>query len=117
MTGVHAVFHVAAPLPGKASADETIKVYRSGLEFDDKLTNLATVQTAVEGSLNVLRQGDKAGIEKFVVTSSFGAVIECKTLTFVVISLQLSHKYPSIVEASFRRSEFHRLAVGSRYTR
>ncbi|RXW13235.1 hypothetical protein EST38_g12620 [Candolleomyces aberdarensis] len=57
LKGVHAVFHVAAPLPGKASADETIK-------------------TAVEGSLNVLRQGEKAGIEKFVVTSSFGAVVE-----------------------------------------
>lgn len=33
LTGVHAVFHVAAPLPGKASADDTIKVFRPGLSM------------------------------------------------------------------------------------
>ncbi|RXW13236.1 hypothetical protein EST38_g12621 [Candolleomyces aberdarensis] len=57
LKGVHAVVHVAGSLPGRASAAETI-------------------ETAVEGSLNVLRQGEKAGIEKFVVTSSFGATID-----------------------------------------
>ncbi|KAF5309799.1 hypothetical protein D9611_013644 [Ephemerocybe angulata] len=57
LKGVDAVVHVASPLPGKASVEETIK-------------------TAIEGSLNVLRQAEKAGIKKFVVTSSFGSVLE-----------------------------------------
>lgn len=57
LKGVDAVVHVASPLPGKASVEETMK-------------------TAIEGSLNVLRQAEKAGIKKFVVTSSFGSVLE-----------------------------------------
>jgi len=45
--------HVAAPLPGKADAEGSIK-------------------TAVEGTLNVVRQEEKAGITNIVFTSTFG---------------------------------------------
>ncbi|KAF5310965.1 hypothetical protein D9619_007942 [Psilocybe cf. subviscida] len=53
LKGVSVVMHVAAPLPGKADAAGSIK-------------------TAVEGTLNVVRQAEKAGITKIVVTSTFG---------------------------------------------
>ncbi|KAF5309453.1 hypothetical protein D9619_012319 [Psilocybe cf. subviscida] len=53
LKGVSVVLHVAAPLPGKADAEGSIK-------------------TAVEGTLNVVRQAEKAGITKIVVTSTFG---------------------------------------------
>lgn len=39
-------------------------------------------QTTVEGTLNILRQAEKASIEKVVVTGSFGNVIECKWRRF-----------------------------------
>jgi nucleoside-diphosphate-sugar epimerase len=53
LKGVSVVMHVAAPLPGKADAAGSIK-------------------TAVEGTLNVVRHAEKAGITKIVVTSTFG---------------------------------------------
>jgi len=51
LVGVDAVIHVASPLPGRAEPQEMM-------------------DAAVEGSLNVLRQAEKAGVKKFVVTSS-----------------------------------------------
>ncbi|KAE9389447.1 NAD(P)-binding protein [Gymnopus androsaceus JB14] len=51
LQGVGSVVHVASPLPGKESAE-------------------VLINTAVAGTLNVLRQAKDAGIKNFVVTSS-----------------------------------------------
>ncbi|KAF8996110.1 hypothetical protein BDQ17DRAFT_1364736 [Cyathus striatus] len=52
LKGVDVVLHVASPLPGQASVDDTLS-------------------SAVDGTLNVVKQAEKAGIGKIVVTSSF----------------------------------------------
>ncbi|KAF9482243.1 NAD(P)-binding protein [Pholiota conissans] len=51
LEGVEAVIHTANPLPGRTSPEEVMK-------------------SAIDGSLNVLRQGEKYGVQKFVVTGS-----------------------------------------------
>jgi nucleoside-diphosphate-sugar epimerase len=56
LVGVDAVIHTASPLPGRNDPE-------------------GVFNTAIEGSLNVLRQAEKAGIKKFIVTSSIGAVL------------------------------------------
>ncbi|KAF9482238.1 NAD(P)-binding protein [Pholiota conissans] len=56
LSGVDALIHTASPLPGKVDGDELLK-------------------TAIDGSLNILRQAEKAGVKKFVVTSSISAVV------------------------------------------
>ncbi|KAF8186246.1 hypothetical protein BJ912DRAFT_467506 [Pholiota molesta] len=56
LKGVDAVIHLAAALPGKRSIEETFS-------------------SAIEGTLNVVRQAQKAGVKKFVVTSSFGSLL------------------------------------------
>ncbi|KAF9556684.1 NAD(P)-binding protein [Agrocybe pediades] len=53
---VDTIIHTASPLPGRAAPDVMLK-------------------SAIDGSLNVLRQGEKAGVKKFVVTSSTATVI------------------------------------------
>jgi len=55
LEGVDAVLHVASPLPGRADPP-------------------AILHGAIEGSLNVLRQAEKAGVRRFVVTSSIASV-------------------------------------------
>ncbi|KAJ3507438.1 hypothetical protein NLJ89_g6305 [Agrocybe chaxingu] len=57
LEGVDVVIHVACPLPGTAPSDEVINV-------------------AIEGTLNFVRQGEKLGIKKFIVTSSFGVTMD-----------------------------------------
>ncbi|KAF4621194.1 hypothetical protein D9613_000269 [Agrocybe pediades] len=52
---VDVVIHTASPLPGRASGEVILK-------------------GAIDGSLNVLQQAEKAGVRKFVVTSSTTAV-------------------------------------------
>ncbi|TFK54316.1 NAD(P)-binding protein [Heliocybe sulcata] len=56
LKGVDAVIHVASPLAGRASAEQTL---------DD----------ATEGTLNVLRQATAAGVSKVVVTASWGTAV------------------------------------------
>ncbi|KAG6847414.1 hypothetical protein H0H93_008259, partial [Arthromyces matolae] len=56
LKGVDAVIHAAAPLPGK---EDTASMLHS----------------AVEGTLNVVRQAEKAGIKRIVVTSSMVTVL------------------------------------------
>ncbi|KAF9479207.1 NAD(P)-binding protein [Pholiota conissans] len=56
LEGVDAVIHLAAALPGKRSIEETHA-------------------SAIEGTLNVVRQAQKAGVKKFVVTGSFGSLL------------------------------------------
>ncbi|THH00765.1 hypothetical protein EW026_g1816 [Hermanssonia centrifuga] len=53
--GVEGVIHAAAPLPGRASPEEAL-------------------DAGIEGSMNVLRQAEKAGIKKFSVVSSIFSV-------------------------------------------
>ncbi|KDQ50510.1 hypothetical protein JAAARDRAFT_63125 [Jaapia argillacea MUCL 33604] len=55
LKGVEAVIHVASPISGVADAETTL-------------------DSAINGSLNVLRQAEKVGIKKFVVTSSVVAL-------------------------------------------
>ncbi|KAF8879115.1 hypothetical protein BD779DRAFT_1789028 [Infundibulicybe gibba] len=55
LKGVDILMHVASPLAGKAPVDDTLN-------------------TAIDGTLNVLKQAAAAGIEKMVVTSSFGTL-------------------------------------------
>ncbi|KAE9389446.1 NAD(P)-binding protein [Gymnopus androsaceus JB14] len=57
LQGVGSVMHVASPLPGKESAE-------------------VLINTAVAGTLNVLRQANDAGIKNFVVTSSIAAMYQ-----------------------------------------
>jgi len=40
---------------------------------------LVSTQTAIEGTLNVVRQAEKAGITKIVVTGTFGNTIDRKS--------------------------------------
>ncbi|KAF8640213.1 hypothetical protein AX16_010110 [Volvariella volvacea WC 439] len=56
LKGVHAVIHVASPLAGRKSPEETLN-------------------SAIDGTLNVLRQVNQAGIKKVVLTSSWGTTV------------------------------------------
>ncbi|KAJ7575156.1 hypothetical protein C8J56DRAFT_460543 [Mycena floridula] len=60
LKGVHGVIHAASPSPHKADIDEMIN-------------------GAIEGVLNILRQGEKAGIQRFIVTSSIATVLHPKS--------------------------------------
>ncbi|KAL0956628.1 hypothetical protein HGRIS_002763 [Hohenbuehelia grisea] len=53
--GVDAVMHVASPLAGRETPEKML-------------------ETAVEGTLNIVRQAEAAGIRKFVVTSSIASL-------------------------------------------
>ncbi|KAF8898048.1 hypothetical protein CPB84DRAFT_1709933, partial [Gymnopilus junonius] len=64
LKGVDAVVHIACPLPGRKDLEETFR-------------------SAIEGTLNVVRQAQKAGIKKFVVTSSFGTLLSRKSYELV----------------------------------
>ncbi|KAF8999412.1 hypothetical protein BDQ17DRAFT_752668 [Cyathus striatus] len=57
LKGVDVILHVASPLPGAASVD-------------------VMLNSAIEGTLNVLRQAERAGIEKVVVTSSCVTILD-----------------------------------------
>lgn len=57
LKGVYAVIHVASPLPGRTSVDDTLN-------------------SAISGTRNILEATVKAGIEKMVITSSFGAIMD-----------------------------------------
>ncbi|KAJ7187346.1 hypothetical protein C8R46DRAFT_1025213 [Mycena filopes] len=55
LVGVDAILHLASPLPGRAEP-------------------AALLAAAVDGTLNVIVQGEKAGVKRFVVTSSLASV-------------------------------------------
>ncbi|KAJ7881925.1 hypothetical protein B0H13DRAFT_2539917 [Mycena leptocephala] len=59
LVGVDAIIHLASPLPGRAEP--------AGM-----------LAAAVEGTLNVIVQGERAGVKRLVVTSSIGTVINPK---------------------------------------
>ncbi|KAF8181620.1 hypothetical protein BJ912DRAFT_1044577 [Pholiota molesta] len=54
---VDVVMHVAAPLPGRTSIEDTIS-------------------SALEGTLNIVRQAEQLGIRKMVITATFGNVLD-----------------------------------------
>ncbi|KAJ7753624.1 hypothetical protein DFH07DRAFT_886652 [Mycena maculata] len=56
LAGVDAVIHLASPLPGRAEPE-------------------ALLAAAVEGTLNVIVQAEKAGVRRMVVTSSLATVL------------------------------------------
>ncbi|KAI0341791.1 NAD(P)-binding protein [Trametopsis cervina] len=64
LKGVDAVVHAAASLPGRSSTEEALKV-------------------AIDGSTNILRQSEAAGIHNFVLISSIVALTNWKTQDFV----------------------------------
>ncbi|KAG5643427.1 hypothetical protein DXG03_000935 [Asterophora parasitica] len=57
LTGVYAVIHVASPLPGRTSVEDTFN-------------------SAVSGTRNILEATVKAGIEKMVITATFGSIMD-----------------------------------------
>ncbi|KAF7358483.1 Epimerase domain-containing protein [Mycena venus] len=59
LVGVDAILHLASPLPGRAEP-------------------AALLAAAVEGTLNVIVQGEKAGVRRMVVTSSIATVANPK---------------------------------------
>ncbi|KAJ6535062.1 hypothetical protein B0H19DRAFT_1184838 [Mycena capillaripes] len=59
LVGVDGILHLASPLPGRAEP-------------------AALLRAAVEGTLNVIVQGEKAGVKRFVVTSSIATVANPK---------------------------------------
>ena len=73
LVGVDAVIHTASPLPGRMEPEEMLKVCSIFKIKSFLLMNYR--QAAIEGSLNVLRQAEKAGVRKFVVTSSMITLI------------------------------------------
>ncbi|KAJ7090967.1 hypothetical protein C8R43DRAFT_1142054 [Mycena crocata] len=56
LAGVDAIIHMACPLPGRAEP-------------------AAMLSIAKEGTLNVLLQGEKAGVKRFIVTSSVASMM------------------------------------------
>ncbi|KAF8160639.1 hypothetical protein B0H34DRAFT_795528 [Crassisporium funariophilum] len=77
LEGVYAVIHTASPLPGRADPETMLN-------------------SAIQGSLNVLRQAEKAGVEKFVVTSSTATVFGDPSLKGV--TLRAEHWNPMTKE-------------------
>ncbi|KAJ7856765.1 hypothetical protein B0H14DRAFT_3642076 [Mycena olivaceomarginata] len=59
LDGVDGIIHIASPLPGRADPAEILAA-------------------AVEGTLNVVVQGEKAGVKRMAVTSSIATVINPK---------------------------------------
>ncbi|KAG6807375.1 hypothetical protein H0H93_001649, partial [Arthromyces matolae] len=57
LKGVYAIAHVASPLPGRTDTDDTLN-------------------SAIDGTVHVLKEATKAGIKKLVITSSFGALLD-----------------------------------------
>ncbi|KAJ7169210.1 hypothetical protein C8R43DRAFT_916707 [Mycena crocata] len=62
LIGVDAIIHIASPLPGRSEPD-------------------ALFAAAVDGTLNILAQGEKAGVRRMVVTSSIAAVMNPEKVT------------------------------------
>lgn len=78
--GVDSVIHAASPLAGRsATPSEALEVSRFLLVFqlltvsNVSLTLCTTPQVAIEGSLNILKQAEQAGIKRFVLISSLVA--------------------------------------------
>ena len=70
---VNAVIHVASPLAGRETPEAALNVRPQACRRVSKLTH---VQSALEGTLNVLRQSVKAGVHKVVLTSSWATTLD-----------------------------------------
>ena len=54
-------------------------IYAPSLEGWEECLLVSFIQTPIEGTLNVVRQAEKAGITKIVVTGAFGNTIDRKS--------------------------------------
>ena len=79
---VSAVIHLASPLAGRETPEAGLNVCPQGMAHESKLTER---QSALEGTLNILRQSVKAGVHKVVLTSSWAT-----TLDRVLLSMRSS---------------------------
>ena len=70
---VSAVIHLASPLAGRETPEAGLNVRPQGLAYERKLTEL---QSALEGTLNILRQSVTAGVHKVVLTSSWATTLD-----------------------------------------
>lgn len=87
LKGVDVVLHMACPLAGKKGLDETFQVcVLLSDPFSSSANSTLYFQTAIDGTINVVRQAQKAGVKKIVATSSFGAVISRMSRTFFICS-------------------------------
>ncbi|KAF5372658.1 hypothetical protein D9615_009866 [Tricholomella constricta] len=73
LEGVDGLIHTAAPLADRAEPEEIFKATVAISSFCD-FSSMSYVQGAVNGTLNVVRQAQKAGITRIVVTSSIVTV-------------------------------------------
>lgn len=51
---------------------------------------VSSIQTALEGTLNIVRQAEKAGITKIVVTGTFGNTLDRKSFNDMITSERLT---------------------------
>lgn len=65
---------MASPLPGRATAEDTLNVNIIGLYT--QIFNPYILQSAITGTGSILKATVKAGIEKMVITGSFGAIMD-----------------------------------------
>ena len=75
---VDAVIHTASPIPHRAPAEDILKVKELSHPVQLKIAH-PEIQGAEEGTINVIRQAQEAGIKKFVVTSSMATVAHPKS--------------------------------------
>jgi nucleoside-diphosphate-sugar epimerase len=76
LKGVDAVMHVAAPLPSKGDAKTIVNVRVSRHEkiVLNNVLNKLFFQGALDGSLNIIRQAEQAGIQRIIYTSTMATV-------------------------------------------
>lgn len=79
MKGVDALIHVASPAPGNVGPEE---LFRVCADIVLRIVEMNGPQIAIEGSLNMIRQAEKAGVRRIVTTSSIGAVRNPNTNTW-----------------------------------
>lgn len=73
LEGVDAVIHTASPLPDKASKDVILEVIFNLWSIVRNQWQ-EYIKGAVNGTINIIRQAQKAGIKRLIVTSSIASV-------------------------------------------
>ena len=75
LRGVDAVIHAAAPLPSKGDQKALLNASIYYIFILGGVFTTICLQGALAGSMNVIRQAEKAGIKKIVYTSSIVTVM------------------------------------------
>ncbi|KAH9829046.1 NAD-P-binding protein [Rhodofomes roseus] len=91
LQGVDAVIHVASPLAGRESPE-------------------VTLNSAVEGTLNILRQAVKAGVSNVVLTSSWATTIDPGSSSFTGVTFT-EKDWGKITKEQLFNPELNALAV------